>query len=153
MSHRILIEQIDLLLEEETDVLANLSNISAAINMMLSDINWVGFYLYKDEHLVLGPFQGKVACTRLYPGKGVCSYAIETKKTQIIDNVHEFDGHVACDAASNSELVVPIFIDNKPYGVLDIDSPTFNRFSKADGEAMEKIVTLLINNIKKNQGN
>lgn len=152
MKHSILIEQVSLLLEDETDVLANLSNISAAINMMLSDINWVGFYLFKDDHLVLGPFQGKVACTRLYPGKGVCSYAIETKKTQIIDNVHEFEGHVACDAASNSELVVPIYINDKPYGVLDIDSPSFNRFSKEDGEAMEKIVTLLIDNIKKNQG-
>ncbi|CAM3760000.1 GAF domain-containing protein [Erysipelothrix urinaevulpis] len=136
------------LIKNENDLIANLSNLSALINMSYTDINWVGFYLYKDDHLILGPFQGKPACIHLYPGKGVCSTSLIERKTLNVPDVHEFPGHVACDSASNSELVVPIYIDDKPFGVLDIDSPLFNRFTKEDERIMESIVNILIENIK-----
>lgn len=143
MDHKLLIQQVKAIIEDETDLIANLSNISSVIKMNMEDINWVGFYLYKDNHLVLGPFQGNVACTRLYPGKGVCSKAIETNTTQNIPNVHNFEGHVACDSASNSELVIPLYMDNKPFGVLDIDSPLLNRFNQQDQETFETIGRIL----------
>lgn len=138
MDHNLLIKQIESLLEDEKDTIANLSNITAAINMNMNDINWVGFYIYKESELVLGPFQGQVACTRL-KDKGVCITAINQRTTQNVPDVHAFEGHVACDSASNSELVIPLFIDDKPYGVLDIDSPKFNRFTAKDQETFEII--------------
>lgn len=134
------IAQARALMEGEKDEIAILSNLSALLNVSLHDINWVGFYLYKDDHLVLGPFQGKPACIHLYPGKGVCSHAIETKEVTVVDDVHEFPGHIACDAASQSEVVLPMYINNKPYGVLDIDAPVKARFTHDDVSILKEIV-------------
>ncbi len=145
--HKLLIEQTAALIEDETDLIANLANIASLINMSYDNINWVGFYLYKDSELVLGPFQGKVACTRLKHGVGVCMKGLETNTTQNIADVHSFEGHVVCDAASKSELVVPIYIDSKPFGVLDIDAPIENRFSTDDQKMFEELVAVLIKRI------
>jgi GAF domain-containing protein len=131
------------LIGSESDALANLSNASALLWLLIKDINWAGFYLYKNDQLILGPFQGKPACVRLQLGKGVCGTAAETRMTQVIKNVHDFSGHVACDSASNSEIVVPIIFDNKLIGVLDIDSPTFERFDEEDQKGLEKFVQTL----------
>lgn len=117
-----LTKQAVAIIEDEPDVIANLSNISALLNMELEDINWVGFYLLKGEQLVLGPFQGKVACVRIPVGRGVCGTALSEDTVQRIDDVHQFEGHIACDAASNSEIVIPFRIGGELYGVLDIDS-------------------------------
>lgn len=130
-------------LKNEKDVLANLSNISAVINMYMDDINWVGFYLMKDGGLILGPFQGKPACNRIAVGEGVCGTAVKEEKTQLVDDVLSLDNHIACDSASRSELVVPIFKKGQVFGVLDIDSPTLARFTALEQEYMEKLVKLL----------
>lgn len=124
------------LIEGETDYIANLANISALLNMELDDINWVGFYLFKENELVLGPFQGKPACIRISVGKGVCGTAFATETVQRIDDVHQFAGHIACDAESNSEIVIPFYRNGKLAGVLDIDSPKFNRFSEIDEKGL-----------------
>lgn len=129
---------------EEKDWLANLSNASALLWMLMEEINWAGFYLYKNEELVLGPFQGKPACTHIEIGKGVCGTAVETKSTQLVMDVHTFPGHIACDSQSNSEIVVPIIKEGKIIGVLDIDSPIINRFDFEDKKYIEKFVDLLI---------
>ncbi|WP_010319075.1 GAF domain-containing protein, partial [Vibrio ordalii] len=121
--YRRLTKQAVALVESETDLIANLANLSALFNMELEDLNWVGFYLIKEEQLVLGPFQGKPACVRIPLGKGVCGTAAATNRIQRVYDVHEFAGHIACDAASNSELVVPFSINGQVVGVLDIDSP------------------------------
>lgn len=125
---------------DEPDWLANLSNTSALLWLLLDDINWVGFYLYKNDELVLGPFQGKPACTHIEIGKGVCGTAAKEMKTQVVKNVHEFPGHIACDCASNSEIVVPIIQDGELKGVLDIDSPILSRFDEEDKEYFEKFI-------------
>ena len=117
------------LLDGESDVIANLANASALIYDVLPDINWAGFYFVKDGELVLGPFQGKPACVRLKIGKGVCGTAVAEDKTIVVADVHEFAGHIACDSASNSEIVVPLRKNGEIVGVLDIDSPLFNRFA------------------------
>lgn len=139
--------QAKALIESEPDLIANLSNISALLNMELEDINWVGFYLLKDDQLVLGPFQGKPACVRIPVGRGVCGTAIAENKVQRIYDVHEFEGHIACDAQSNSELVIPFSINGKLAGVLDIDSPNIGRFSEHDEaglvQLMSEIETIL----------
>lgn len=145
--NNLLVEQIKSIIEDESDIIANLANISAIINMNYDNLNWVGFYIYKNNELVLGPFQGNVACTRLRHGVGVCMHALETNSTQNIPDVHQFKGHVVCDAASQSELVIPIYIDNKSWGVLDIDAPIKNRFSSDDEKTFEKVVSILINKI------
>ncbi|AZL84842.1 GAF domain-containing protein [Aliivibrio salmonicida] len=124
------------LIEDEPDFIANLANISALLNMELDDINWVGFYLLKDDELVLGPFQGKPACIRITIGKGVCGTAFLTETVQRIEDVHEFDGHIACDAESNSEIVIPFYRNGKLVGVLDIDSPNIGRFSEIDEKGL-----------------
>lgn len=129
---------------EEPDWLANISNASALLWLLLDDINWAGFYLYKNEELVLGPFQGKPACTHIPLGKGVCGTAAQTRNTQLVKNVHEFPGHIACDSASNSEIVVPIIKNDKLIGVLDIDSPIINRFDEKDKMHLEKFVSIII---------
>jgi len=131
-------------LQTENDFIANLSNISAIIKSGLLDSNWVGFYLYKDGQLVLGPFQGLPACCRIDIGSGVCGSAAQLKKTLRVDNVHNFEGHIACDSASNSELVIPIIKDEKLIGVLDIDSPKFNGFSDLDQKYLESIVETIV---------
>lgn len=120
-----------------------LSNASALLWQEMGEINWAGFYLAKDEKLILGPFQGKPACTVIEKGKGVCGTAFLEDKTQLVENVHEFPGHIACDSASNSEIVIPIHRDNLFYGVLDIDSPYFSRFLEEDQKGLEKFVEIL----------
>lgn len=132
-------------LKTEKDFIANLSNISAIIKSGLHDTNWVGFYLYKDNQLVLGPFQGLPACCRIEIGSGVCGNAALNRKTLRVDNVHNFDGHIACDSASNSEIVVPLIKEDELIGVLDIDSPNFNTFSEIDEMFLEKIVETIVN--------
>lgn len=131
-----LTQQALCLIEGETDLIANLANISALLNMELDDINWVGFYLFKDNELVLGPFQGKPACIRITVGKGVCGTAFSTKTVQRVDDVHQFAGHIACDAESNSEIVIPFYKNGELFGVLDIDSPNIARFSEIDEKGL-----------------
>lgn len=132
------------LISDEVDWLANLSNTTALLWMILEDINWVGFYLYKNNELVLGPFQGKPACTHINLGKGVCGTAAASMKTELVENVHEFTGHIACDSSSNSEIVVPIVAKNKLIGVLDIDSTKFSRFDEIDKKYLEIFVSILV---------
>lgn len=138
--YRRLTKQAVALVESETDLIANLANLSALFNMEFEDLNWVGFYLVKEEQLVLGPFQGKPACVRIPLGKGVCGTAAATNRIQRVYDVHEFAGHIACDAASNSELVVPFSINGQVVGVLDIDSPTIGRFSEIDEKGMAELM-------------
>ncbi|MBF4246755.1 GAF domain-containing protein [Vibrio anguillarum] len=138
--YRRLTKQAVALVESETDLIANLANLSALFNMELEDLNWVGFYLIKEEQLVLGPFQGKPACVCIPLGKGVCGTAAATNRIQRVYDVHEFAGHIACDAASNSELVVPFSINGQVVGVLDIDSPTIGRFSEIDEKGMAELM-------------
>ncbi|RTZ16894.1 GAF domain-containing protein [Vibrio aquaticus] len=133
--HR-LTKQAVALIESESDLIANLSNISALLNMELEQLNWVGFYLMKEGELVLGPFQGKPACVRIPVGKGVCGTAVAENQVQRVHDVHEFEGHIACDAASNSEIVIPFSINGEIAGVLDIDSPNVGRFSEIDQEGL-----------------
>ncbi|WP_076413621.1 GAF domain-containing protein [Shewanella sp. UCD-KL12] len=129
------------LLAGEDDLIAAMANFSAIVNDALDDINWVGFYLVKGEQLVLGPFQGKVACTRIPLGKGVCGSAAQDKTTFRVADVHEFAGHIACDSASNSEIVIPVFNGKELIAVLDIDSPKFDRFSEIDQLGLENLVS------------
>ena len=126
-----------------------LSNTSAIINQLFPNINWVGFYLFKDGVLKLGPFQGKPACMIINLENGVCGWSARNRKSIIVNNVHEFEGHIACDSASNSELVVPIIIDNKLYGLLDIDSPIYSRFTENDLLTMEEIINFISKKIKR----
>ncbi len=142
----LLLKQAEALLEDETDLIANCANLSALIYHNIEDLNWAGFYIYKDKELVLGPFQGLSACTRIKMGKGVCGTAAIERTTLNIKDVHEFPGHIACDSASNSELVVPIVVDNKLIGVLDLDSPIHNRFDNELQEFFEAIIKKLILN-------
>ena len=144
----ILASQVEALCEEKDD-LAMLANVAAAINMNYEQINWAGFYLYKNDERVLGPFQGKVACTHIPMGKGVCGTSASNKKTIIVEDVHKFEGHIACDSASNSEIVVPIIYENTLIGVIDIDSFIFNRFNNEDKEILEEVAKVLANRLKK----
>ncbi|ATI61795.1 MULTISPECIES: GAF domain-containing protein [Bacillus] len=138
------IKQLDALLTGESNVVANLSNASALLNQFLDRVNWVGFYLTEGNQLVLGPFQGMPACVRIPFGRGVCGVAAETKTTQLVADVHQFPGHIACDSASNSEIVVPIVKEGAVIGVLDIDSPEKNRFDEVDQRYLEKFVETLL---------
>ena len=142
-SYELLLKQLKALLEDEPDPIANLSNASSLLNQFLNDVNWVGFYLWKQDQLVLGPFQGLPACVRIPSGKGVCGTAVSDGKVQRIADVHAFPGHIACDAASQSEIVVPIFKDGEIYGVLDIDSPSKDRFDEEDEWYLTKFVETL----------
>lgn len=130
-------------LSSEKDALANLSNASAIIKAVMDRLNWAGFYIMRNDELVLGPFQGLPACNRIKPGSGVCGTAASARKTQVIPNVHEFPGHIACDSASNSEIVVPIIKNDTVYGVLDLDSPEFNRFTELEAKYLERFVEKL----------
>lgn len=130
-------------LDSEKDALANISNASALIYAIIDGLNWAGFYLIKDGELVLGPFQGLPACNRIKLNSGVCGSAATTGKTQLVPNVHEFPGHISCDSASNSELVIPIIKDDIVYGVLDLDSPKLNRFTELEVNYFEKFVKKL----------
>ena len=136
-----LVETVESVVASETDQIANMANIAALLFETLPDINWAGFYLFKDDQLVLGPFQGRLACTRIPLGKGVCGTVAQQKTTLVVPDVHAFPGHIACDAASASEIVVPILHDGNLIGVLDIDSPVKNRFDAEDQAMIEKIVS------------
>lgn len=131
------------LLSGEPDWLANAANASALLYELMPDINWAGFYLLKSGELVLGPFQGKPACVRIPIGKGVCGTAAAQRKTQVVPDVEQFPGHIACDAASQSEIVVPIIRDDRLIGVLDIDSPVKGRFDDSDAEGLSAFVDIL----------
>lgn len=137
------------LLGDEPDVVANLANISSLLFTELSDINWAGFYLYKDDQLVLGPFQGRPACIRIPMGKGVCGTAAQTLTIQRITDVHDFPGHIACDAASNSEIVLPLVVNGELFGVLDIDAPIFDRFTAADETGLTQLAVILVNHLER----
>ncbi len=138
--YKILIAQLEALSESSKNYIPLLSNASALIYENLNDLNWAGFYLVRNDALLLGPFQGKVACVNIAKGKGVCGTAFEKDETQLVRNVHEFPGHIACDSASNSEIVVPIHEDGKVVAVLDIDSPLLNRFNEEDQKGLEAFV-------------
>lgn len=142
--YEILLKQMISLLEGETDMIANLSNVSSMIFHALDNVNWAGFYLYKNDELILGPFQGKPACMHIPLSKGVCGKAATTREIQCIPDVHVFPGHIACDCASNSEIVVPIVIEGNLFGVLDIDSFEFSNFNEIDVKYLTELVELLI---------
>ncbi|WP_185964319.1 GAF domain-containing protein [Aliikangiella marina] len=138
-------KQLAALLTGNRNAITNLSQFSAFLNMHLEDINWAGFYLnQQDEELLLGPFQGKVACTNIPFGKGVCGTSASERATLVVEDVDQFDGHIACDAASRSEVVCPIVVEERLIGVLDIDSPSLKRFDNEDAKGLEKLVDTLI---------
>ena len=139
-NYDVLLEQAEAITADEADLIANLSNLSALVYHHLADVNWVGFYLVRaPELLVLGPFQGKVACLRIPFSRGVCGAAARTRQTQLVYDVHEFSDHIACDAASNSELVVPIVVAGKVVAVFDLDSPSVGRFSQVDADGLSRL--------------
>ena len=141
--YNLLADQIKSLAEDEPNFIPVLSNASAILYDAMPDLNWAGFYLMNKGSLLLGPFQGKVACIRIALGKGVCGTAAGNDETPVVPDVHQFPGHIACDSASNSEIVVPIHKDGQVDGVLDIDSPNLNRFSDEDKVGLEKFVKAL----------
>ena len=139
-----LARQLRVLLAGEHDFIANAANCSALLYHSLPDVNWVGFYLYKEGELVLGPFQGHPACVRIALGKGVCGTAAELKQTLVVENVHEFPGHIACDSASNSEIVVPLIKRGRLIGVLDLDSPSLARFDDEDARGLNSVAEIFV---------
>jgi GAF domain-containing protein len=141
--YKLLLKQIPGVLEGEKMYIPALANVASLLNNTLPEVNWAGFYLMHRGMLLLGPFMGNPACVRIEPGKGVCGAAAKEKQTQLVKDVHQFPGHIACDSASNSEIVVPIFKGGNVLGVLDIDSPVLNRFDEVDREGLEAIVKLL----------
>ena len=143
VDYPLLCSQLRALTEDVPYEIANLSNASALLWETLPDINWAGFYKMVDGALVLHPFQGKPACIRIEVGKGVCGTAVAENRTQLVPDVHQFPGHIACDCASNSEIVVPIRVNGAIWGVLDIDSPVFDRFSREDQAGLEEFVKIL----------
>lgn len=136
--------QLAAVLHGETDWIANLAQTSALLMQLLPELNWAGFYLLRGPELVLGPFQGKVACARIPLGKGVCGTAAATQRTVVVPNVHEFPGHIACDSASNSEIVVPLLHGGRLWGVLDLDSPRLRRFDDEDARGLGQTVEILL---------
>ena len=138
-----LAQQVKAIVAGEQDLIANMANISAILYWALDNVNWVGFYIIKKEQLVLGPFHGQPACIRIPIGKGVCGTAVSKNTIQLIDDVHQFSGHIACDAASNSEIVLPIYQNNKIIAVLDLDSTVIARFDLDDKSGLSQIIGLL----------
>ena len=136
--------QLESLLADERDFIANAAQFSAFLFNQLDDLNWAGFYLNRNEELVLGPFQGQIACVRIPFGRGVCGAAAATRQTQRVEDVHEFPGHIACDSASNSELVVPLVKDGRLIGVLDLDSPKLARFTPQDQAGIEQLAAIFL---------
>lgn len=136
-------KQLTALLDGETDTIANLANSSALLYQHIENINWLGFYLVKGEELVLGPFQGRPACVRIPLGKGVCGTAAEQKQSIVVADVHQFEGHIACDIRSRSEIVLPLIVNGELFGVLDIDSPVVDRFDQNDKIHLEKLVDII----------
>ena len=139
---KILLEQIKSIVDPKLPLVSNLSNASAVLNQM-ENINWVGFYLVKEDTLYLGPFQGDVACTIIHKGKGVCGTSLERKETIIVPNVNEFPGHIACSSLSKSEIVTPIILNNEVKAVIDIDAPIYNRFNENDQKLLEELAEVL----------
>lgn len=147
-NYDLLQKQLISLIEDELNLIAILSNTSALLNDHLDQVNWVGFYLIENNELILGPFQGHPACVHIQIGKGVCGTAVSNNETQVVKDVHQFPGHIACDANSNSEIVIPIHKANEIIGVLDIDAPIKNRFNNEDRKELEKVVSIIENQIK-----
>ena len=143
-TYDLLIEQAKSLIAGEPDLIANLANLSALIWQVLPDLNWAGFYLWKGNELVVGPFQGKPACVRIAYGKGVCGTAVAKKTTIVVPDVDQFPGHIVCDSASRSEIVVPMMRGDRVTGVLDIDSPKLARFDADDQSGLERLVALIV---------
>ncbi|MBG3872961.1 GAF domain-containing protein [Staphylococcus xylosus] len=146
-NYNLLEKQVSSLIEDESNLIAILSNVSALLNDSLDQVNWVGFYLIENNELTLGPFQGHPACVHITIGSGVCGAAVAQDETQLVADVHAFPGHIACDANSKSEIVVPIHQNEQIIGVLDIDAPITNRFSETDKIALENIVKIIENQI------
>lgn len=145
--YQLLIRQVEGLLLSENDLIANAANLSSVLYHSLEDVNWVGVYLLKDAELILGPFQGQVACTRIPLGQGVCGTAFNLNKTLRVADVNAFSGHIVCDNASASEVVIPLNIKSKTIGVLDIDSPILNRFDLTDEKYLERIARIFVESI------
>jgi GAF domain-containing protein len=143
-SYSTLARQLRILLAGEHDFVANAANCAALLYHSLLDVNWAGLYLYKKGELVLGPFQGNPACVRIAMGKGVCGTAAELRQTVVVENVHEFPGHIACDSTSNSEIVVPLIKDKRLIGILDVDSPLFARFDEEDARGLNELAEILV---------
>lgn len=141
--------QLSSLIEDNQYEITVLANTSAFLHMLLEDVSWTGFYLYKDDALILGPFQGKTACTYISLNKGVCGKCASKQETLIVANVHEFEGHIACDSESNSEIVVPLMLDDELYGVLDIDSKSYQRFTFTDKQLLESCCKVLMDKIRR----
>ncbi|UVM63078.1 MULTISPECIES: GAF domain-containing protein [unclassified Pseudomonas] len=142
--YALLSAQLESLLADERDFIANAAQFSAFLSSQLDDLNWAGFYLNRNEELVLGPFQGQIACVRIPFGRGVCGTAAATRQTQRVEDVHAFAGHIACDSASNSELVVPLVKDGRLIGVLDLDSPKLARFTEHDQAGIEQLAEIFL---------
>ncbi len=142
--YELLAAQLESLLSGERDFIANAAQFSAFVFQELAELNWAGFYLQRGDELVLGPFQGKVACVRIPFGRGVCGVAAATRLSQRVDDVHAFSGHIACDSASNSELVIPLLKAGQLIGVLDLDSPRLARFTEADQAGIERLVEVFL---------
>lgn len=143
-----LAHSLQVLIGEEKNSIANMANMASLLYFTLPNINWSGFYLFDGNELVLGPFHGKPACIRIPLGKGVCGTSAEKRETIIVKNVHEFPGHIACDADSKSEIVLPIIVKDTLFGVLDIDSPTFERFDEEDKLGLEELIRILVNSMQ-----
>jgi len=139
----LMVETVKHMVDGESDVIANLANISSVINAYMDNLNWAGFYILKGEELVLGPFQGMPACVRIKLGKGVCGTAASEKRIILVDDVEKFPGHIACDSASKSELVAPIYKDGEVYGVLDLDSPIVSRFTEVEKKYISQISDII----------
>lgn len=143
--YRLMDAQLGALMEGERDALPNMANASALIYHALENVNWAGFYLYRQGMLVLGPFQGKPACIRIPLGRGVCGTAAQSRRTQLVANVHDFPGHIACDADSQSEIVIPLIQGGRLLGILDLDSPIPSRFTENDRAGLEELAKRLVN--------
>ena len=141
----LLLDQINALIDSRRHAISTLANAAALIYEALGDVNWAGFYLLEGDTLVLGPFQGKLACVRIPVGRGVCGTAVATRQVQRVEDVHAFDGHIACDASSNSEIVLPLVVKNQIIGVLDIDSTVFSRFTAEDEQGLRALAANLEN--------
>jgi L-methionine (R)-S-oxide reductase len=146
-AYRELARDLQALLAGERDLIANAANTAALIYSALPDLNWAGFYLYKSGELVLGPFQGKPACVRIALGKGVCGAAAARRETVLVEDVHQFPGHIACDSASNSEIVIPLLRGAELLGVLDLDSPQLRRFAAADQRGLEALARIFVDSL------
>lgn len=143
MNYSLLISQLDAVTDGVENNISNLANAAALLYRGLEDVSWAGFYIAEGDSLALGPFQGKIACTRIAKGRGVCGAAFESGDTVAVPNVHDFEGHIACDAESNSEIVVPLFKDGKVFGVMDIDSTSLGRFGDREREELERFARVL----------